>query len=55
MIGKTVRLGQYGQRIPAEAPLGKHVTDVISIFHESGKLRPKGFASEAAPLRDYLA
>jgi hypothetical protein len=38
MIGKTVRLGQYGQRIPAEAPLGKHVTYVVSMFHESGNL-----------------
>src|SRR4029077_8377741 len=51
MIGKTVRLGQYGQRIPAEAPLGKHVTDVVSIFHWGGKLASKGFASEAAPLQ----
>src|SRR6266853_4105523 len=49
MIRKAIRLGQHGERIPAEAPLGKHVTCVVSIFHESGKLAPKGFASEAAP------
>src|SRR5438552_3941284 len=36
MIGKTVRVGQYGQRIPPEARLRKHITDVVSIFHESG-------------------
>src|SRR5437762_2613928 len=40
-IRKAVRLGQHGQRIPAEAPLGKHVTGVVSIFHENGKLAPK--------------
>ena len=51
MIRKALRLGQHGQRIPAEAPLRKHVTGVISIFHESGKLAPKAFASEAAPLQ----
>jgi len=33
MIGKAVRLGQHGQRIPAEARLRKHITDVVSIFH----------------------
>src|SRR5207248_2397486 len=35
MIGKAVRLGQHGQRIPAEARLRKHVTGVVTIFHES--------------------
>src|SRR5207248_6306874 len=40
-IRKAVRLGQHGQRIPAEARLRKNVTGVIAIFHESGKLAPK--------------
>src|SRR5436190_24305647 len=40
-IRKAVRLGQHGQRVSAEAPLGKHVTGVVSIFHENGKLAPK--------------
>src|SRR5438034_2764118 len=51
MIRKALRLGQHGQRIPAEARLRKHVTGVIAIFHESGKLARKAFASEAAPLQ----
>src|SRR5439155_17885741 len=41
MIRKALRLGQHGQRIPAEAPLGKNITGVVSIFHENGKLAPK--------------
>src|SRR5205823_14706055 len=51
MIRKALRLGQHGQRIPAEPRLRKNVTGVIAIFHESGKLAPKAFASEAAPLQ----
>src|SRR5206468_6038419 len=51
MIRKALRLGQHGQRIPAEAPLGKNITDVVAIFHESGQLASKAFASEAAPLQ----
>src|SRR5205085_1920779 len=44
MIRMTVRLGQYGQRITAEPRLGKHITDVVSIFHYSVE-PPKDFAT----------
>src|SRR5437016_12621980 len=34
MVRKAVRVGQHGQWIPAEARLRKHITGVVSIFHE---------------------
>src|ERR1700719_617142 len=48
-IRKAVCLGQHGQWIPAEARLRKHVTCVVSIFHESGKpvAWPTDFANSA--------
>src|SRR5438046_1610250 len=50
-IRKAFRLGQHGQRIPAEARLGKHITGVVSIFHQSEKLAPPELASEQLALQ----
>ena len=36
MLRKTARLRQDGQWIPAKTRLRKYITDVVSIFHESG-------------------
>src|SRR5438874_12276414 len=53
MIRKALRLGQHGQRIPAEALLRNHVPDVISKFHERKNLPPNALPTRVTTIQHY--